>query len=171
MDKNKKAGTERPYTFGELLQIICDTAKEEKLDYLDKLDYILAHNTDKPVEGLYLSLNSKTDYGGNEGIYSDFYIDGKRESVFTAKTLGESDDDYVRMHTLAAHLCLIANKFFRTHKDEFNWNGYDVCYEKDGKVTPCMWTPDLQGARKHETYLKEKGYKTSIRNNATREYL
>lgn len=167
----KSAGTKRPYTHSEFLKIIEDIARERKLDYFDQLDYILAHEKETTIESDDISFTSVTDFGGSEGIYTDFHVtaNGKETHIFTAKTLGDSDEDYIRMHVLAANICLIASKYVREHREQFNWTGYNVSYEKDGSLVPYMWCATEENALNRAKELSLKGYKAHVRNNATRK--
>ena len=167
----KKPGLERPYTHREFLRIIESIAKERKLDYFDQLDYFNANDDDSKITDSDISFRSDTHWGGSEGVYTNYLISGcgRETYLFTAKTLGESKEDYIKMHVLAANICLIASEYVRTHDEEFNWNGYDVSYIKDGEVHPYMWCATEENALKSAQDLKQKGYSYIVRDNATRE--
>ncbi len=177
MAKKKKAGVERPYTWYEFLSIIRNIVEEQKVIYHDQLDYFSCSlgEGNKPID---LSvwdwhIVSETDFGGCEGIYTDFYTrteDGKRRPVFVAKTLYDSDDAYIAMHEFAALVCLIIRRYIMEHEEEFNWSGYDVGYWKGDKRTTYMTAHKYENAVRYANELKEKGERAWIRNNATREY-
>lgn len=169
----QKPGSDRPYTYNEFLSIVKKIAEEKKLDYLDRIDYLLASEKEEQMTSDDIDFRSDTHYGSNEGIYTDFHIAcGKnRRHVFTAKTLGDSDEDYIKMHILAANICLIASDYIKKHNDEFNWTGFDVSYIKDGKTVPCWWCGKKENAIAKAEELKAKGHKTIIRDNATRKII
>lgn len=87
----------RPMTTGELFDAICKILKEKgKLP--DILDYGLATHNPVPIKNYEYGLRNKLDYGGNEGIYLDLWIeyvaDGKRcaRDLGTFKTLSTDDE-------------------------------------------------------------------------------
>ena len=169
---SRKAGLERPYTAEEFLRIVRNIAEEKKLDYIDQLDYLLAEHDCKMTTDD-ADFRSDTHFGGCEGIYTviKLVIDGRTISLFTAKTLGESQEDYIKMHVLAANLCLIARRYVDEHDDEFNWTGFDVYYVRDGKINPYMWCGKKENALSHARTLSDKGYDAIVRDNATREII
>lgn len=171
------AGTERPYTWWEFLKIIRNIAEEQKIVMHDELDYFDTgyEQSDKPIDlGVWdWWLVSQTDFGGNEGVYSDFYVridGGERRHVFTAKTLDGSRDAYVKMHEFAARVCLIVRDYVEEHEDEFNWSDYDVGYWKDGKRVTYMLSHKRENALNYAGELKVSGYKAWIRDNEKRKY-
>jgi len=179
MNDKKQAGIERPYTLKEFARVIEKIANETKVPYFDHLDYFDGHTewnnpNENVVDNEWCSVISRTIYGGNEGIYTDLYLqfpNGEERRFATAKTLGEGDGDYINMHIMAAHLCLIANKYINTHADEFCWKGFDVCYEKDGNRFTYCWCHTIENAKKNVAELKERNdiTKVLVRNNATKE--
>ncbi len=177
MANKKQAGTERPYTWYEFLKIIRNIAEEQKIVMHDELDYFDAdfELSDKPIDlGVWdWWLTSKTDFGGNEGVYSDFYASiegGERRHLFTAKTLDGSREAYVKMHEFAARVCLIVRDYVEKHDDEFNWSGYDVGYWKDDKRVTYMLSHKRDNALKYAHELKSKGERAWIRDNEKRIY-
>lgn len=177
MAKNKQAGTERPYTWYEFISIIRNIVEEQNVKYHDQLDYFDTdwHWADKPIDLSVWDWHvvSETDFGGCEGVYSDFYVrmDGEpRRHIATAKTLSEGDEAYVAMHEFAARVCLAIRHYVSEHQDEFNWTGYDVGYWEGDKRVTHMLAHEYNNAKKYAYELKQKGYKAWIRDNATRNY-
>ncbi len=96
----------RQMTTEELFNRINGILKEKgKLP--DILDYGLATHNPVPITNYEYGLRSKLDYGGNEGIYLDLWmeytVDGKRcaRDLGTFKTLSTDDE---AMHIMAALL-------------------------------------------------------------------
>lgn len=174
--KNRKAGTERPYTFREFFSIILDIAKERNVDFIDCLDYAEACNwiekgQDEITDYSEQDIVSITRYGGSEGIYSDFIslrFGGEKDIHFaTAKTLYDSKDAFLRMSAMAANICLIAREYIADHKEEFVWAGFYVYI--DG--SPCLWCRTIESSKEKAKELVEKhpNAKVSIRDNYTRK--
>lgn len=177
MAKNKQAGTERPYTWYEFLKIVRNIVEEYNVVMHDELDYFDTdyEQRDKPIDlGVWdWHIISETDFGGSEGVYTDFYVSvegGERRHVFTAKTLKESPNDYVQMHEFAARVCLIIRDYVQKHQEEFNWSGYDVGYWKNGERITYMLAHKHDNAVKYAQELKAKGERAWIRDNAKRDY-
>lgn len=178
MATKKQAGTERPYTWYEFLSIIRNIVEEQKIVMHDELDYFNANweQQDKPIDiGVWdWHLTTKTDFGGSEGVYTDFYahVDyNDVRHVFTAKTLDGSREAYVKMHEFAARVCLVVRDYVQEHEEEFNWTGYDVGYYKDGDcITSYMLCHKRENAMKHALELKQEGKRAWIRDNAERKY-
>lgn len=177
MAKKKQAGTERPYTWHEFISVIRGIVETEKVKYHDHLDYFDTdwHLADEPID---LSVwdwrvTCETDFGGCEGVYSDFYVrmDGEpRRHIATAKTLSEGEDAYVAMHEFAARVCLAIRRYVRGHEEEFNWTGYDIGYMDGDKRVTYMLAHEHGNALKYARELKEKGRRAWIRDNAKRNY-
>lgn len=170
----KQAGTERPYTAQEFMRMVERMAQEKHVPYLDQLDYLLGEYDSRIVmNDPYAEVTSWTHWGGSEGIYTRLNVrnyEGEDIHIGTAKTLDERDEDYVSMCTLAGHLCVIANRYIREHRDEFNWTGYDVNYEdREGRTGGyCQCTKE----RAYEIAREKKrdGMRNiTIRNNETRK--
>lgn len=136
MAKKKQAGTERPYTVHEFMRKIEAIAVEQKVDYLDQLDYLTsASDWEREITNPYADLTMRVAFGGCEGIYADIMLrtEGKEQDLMTAKTLGETADDFVAISAMAARLCCIGKQYIHDHDDEFRWEGHEVTFLKDGK--------------------------------------
>ncbi len=112
-------------TAGELFSRICGRLKT-KGRMPDILDYGLAARDTLPVTTAEFGLKSSLDYGGNEGIYLDLWVelptDGGKETgrLGTFKTLHEGEE---AMHTMAALLAdFIIEKYayVRENRDRFS---------------------------------------------------
>lgn len=176
MNKKKQAGIERPYTWGELKEMMETFCDEQNVVMYHELDYWLTDDKarNEPVVDIEWDFISKTHFGSNEGIYTDFYCNRgwghEPLSICTAKTLSTSDKAYIGMHEFAARVELALGRYIDKHMDEFNWRGYDVGYWKDGERKPYMWTIDHNRALDYAKEAKGKDGKAYIRDNATREY-
>lgn len=187
MAQKKQAGTERPYKIFEFKRIVEQIAKEQGVEYLDQLDYFINSDYSKPekeqpvIDDWDVQFRSDTHWGGSEGIYScitikryEFDSDGKNGKYVeydfgTMKTLGEKDEDFISMHTLAAKIILIAEHYMKEHEDEFKWSGYDLDYTtkdglKGGYICSCK-----ENALRTAHRLQEKGCTVTMTNNRTRQ--
>lgn len=168
----KKPGTERPYTFSEFLSIVEKLAAGNGVEFIEQLDYFLASEREAKIVRDDCTITSVTRYGGSEGIYSGFTIKqgGEEQRLFTAKTLWESDEAFVKMHVFAANIVLIADRYIKEHGEEFNWSGYDVGYTNDkGAMVPYFWCATKEQATARAAEVKEKGLAAYIRDNETRK--
>jgi hypothetical protein len=167
----KQAGTERPYTVREFVRKIEQMAHEQRVPYLDQLDYISSLNGDREITNPYADLTMRVAYGSCEGIYADVMLrtEGKEQELFTAKTLGESQMDFVAISTMAAHLCCIGKKYIADHDDEFRWEGHEVTiYDGDRACGGYALVPEGDIDEVAMRGVKE-GYRVVIRNNITRK--
>ena len=121
----------RPMTTEELFDIICEILKEKgKLP--DILDYGLATHNPVPITNHEYGLRSKLDYGGNEGIYLDLWIeytaDGKGcpSGLGTFKTLRTDDEAMHIMAALLADFIIEEYAYVNANLDDFTWEGVNV---------------------------------------------
>ena len=99
-------------------------AKNQSIPYFDELDYFSPLNNDNEITTIDFDILCRVHKGSNEGIYAFFYFrlsDGEELDFAVAKTLGGQDSDYISMHTLAGHVCLIIEKYVEEHLGEFMW--------------------------------------------------
>ena len=131
------AGTDRPYTVYEFVRKIEQIAKEQGVEYLDQLDYLISAplEREREITNPYADLTMHVAYGGCEGIYADVMLrtEGKELKLLTAKTLGERQEDFVAISAMAARLCCIGKQYIHDHDDEFRWEGHEVTFLKDGR--------------------------------------
>ena len=124
MKKKERPGIERPFTFKELFTLVEKEAKIQSIPYFDELDYFSPLNNDYEITTIDFEILCRVHKGSNEGIYAFFYFrlsDGEELDFAVAKTLGGQDSDYISMHTLAGHVCLIIEKYVEEHLGEFMW--------------------------------------------------
>ena len=176
--QNKVPGKLRPYTFHEFLSLVENIAKEQNVPCINELDYFYAEGNwfseQKFVDDYDLDVLSETHFGGSEGIYTRFYLwmHGKKIDFACAKNLGESEEDFINMHIFAAKVCLIARKYTWEHQEDFNWSGYDVGYEKDGKFVVRVICESIERAKLNAEEFKRQGYeKVIIRDNAEKKII
>ncbi len=120
-------------TAGELFSRICGRLKT-KGRMPDILDYGLAARDTLPVTTAEFGLKSSLDYGGNEGIYLDLWVelptDGGKETgrLGTFKTLHEGEE---AMHTMAALLAdFIIEKYAYVRENRVFEIGRASCRER-----------------------------------------
>ena len=172
MAKKKQAGLERPYTMQEFADKIEAIAKEQKVPYLEHLDYICCGIVkEREITNPYADLTMKVSFGGNEGIYADIYLrtEGKTEDFFTCKTLGESDEDFVAISAMAAHLCCIGKHYIADHMDEFTWQGHEVNFYDGDRL--CGGYALIPKEDIDEVAMRgiNEGLRVEIRDNVARE--
>lgn len=92
--------------------VIRELIKEKDYEYEYLLDYFIGDRRicPKPYDDYF----TITRFGGCEGIYTSFYVeresDGKHELIATAKNLGDSDADFMKMHELGTKVVLELRK-------------------------------------------------------------
>ena len=167
----KQAGIDRPYSCYEFKKIIERLAKEANIVMLDSLDYFLPYDGDKLLNRNDLYIISKTDFGSNEGIYTDFYSFGSdgEKCLMVAKTLLQDDEAFVKMHEFAARVTLLANNYINTHNDEFNWTDYDLGVKGNDGVIHWVYMCDDENYVRFVSELHEKHDVVYVRDNATRK--
>lgn len=166
----------RPMTTEGLFDNICKILKEKgKLP--DILDYGLATHNPVLITNYEYDLKNNLDYGGNEGIYLDLWIeytvDGKRcaNALGTFKTLRTDDGAMHIMAVLLANFIIEEYAYVNAHLDDFTWEGADV-YPADesgnrkGGGYSCR---TMEAALKRKDELLMKYNKVIVRDNATRK--
>ena len=176
MKKKKRPGIERPFTFGELCSLVEKEAKSQSIPYFGHLDYFSPLNNDYEIATIDFDVLCRVHRGGNEGIYAYFnfrFGDGKELNFAVAKTLGEQDSDYISMHTLAGHVCLIIEKYIEKHLYEFSWCKYNVIILKDEipQRGYCYCTEEIAYELAEEAKRKEPDVKVLIRNNEAKKLI
>jgi len=158
-NKKKTAGIDRPYTPVDLGEIIYGYIKDGDWANKARLDYFIpeAYNN-MEITSEEFDTFTITDFGSNEGIYTDFFIEfrGKeRISLLTAKTLGTSEENYVKMHEMAAHVCYKFNDFISRNLDNFIWSGYDVSYvDRAGIEHAYCWSGSMERVAENANHLR-----------------
>lgn len=173
MAKKKIPGIQRPYTFSEFFSIIEQYANERGLVNVE-LDYfnVCSLERDTEITDYDCEFYSETRYGGSEGIYTVFYM-RKGEKVMrfaTAKNLCTDDENFVNMHVFGAKITLLINETVWKNREMFEWSGYNVGHEKDGKRQTVWICARRENAEmRARELLKDGAVKVFIRDNATRK--
>lgn len=166
----------RPMTTEELFDIICEILKEKgKLP--DILDYGLATHNPVPITNYEYGLRSKLDYGGNEGIYLELWMeytaDGKGcpSGLGTFKTLRTDDEAMHIMAALLADFIIEEYAYVNANLDDFTWEGVNVhVIEESGERSKWGYScGTMEAALKRKDELLMKYNKVIVRNNATRK--
>lgn len=162
MSKQKIAGVDRPYTPTDLGGIIDGFIEEGDWDNKACLDYhIPEHHDERELTSEDFEIFSITTFGTTEGIYTDFYIKyyGKEKiSLLTAKTLHESEEAYIKMHEMAAHICYKFNKFVDANIANFFWSGFSLSFiDEDGKECDHLICGSMESVAFHGNELLKKG--------------
>ena len=166
----------RPMTTEELFDIICEILKEKgKLP--DILDYGLATHNPVPITNYEYGLRSKLDYGGNEGIYLDLWIeytvDGKGcpSGLGTFKTLRTDDEAMHIMAALLADFIIEEYAYVNANLDDFTWEGVNVhVIEESGEKSKWGYScGTMEAALKRKDELLMKYNKVIVRDNETRK--
>lgn len=109
-----------------------DGILKEKGKLPDILDYGLATHNPVPITNYEYDLKNNLDYGENEGIYLDLWIeytsDEKRcaNSLGTFKTLRTNDEAMHIMAALLADFIIEEYSYLNENLDDFTWEGVDV---------------------------------------------
>ena len=176
MKKKKRPGIERPFTFAELCSLVEKEAKIKGISYFDELDYFSPLNDDKQVTTNIFDILCRVHKGSNEGIYAFFYFrlsDGEELNFAVAKTLGGQDCDYISMHNLSGHICLIIEKYIEEHIYAFVWERYSVILLKDEKPYASYSYLHRKKAYEiaEEAKRKEPGAVVLIRDNVAKKLI
>lgn len=152
----------KPYTAEELFEAIC---RQIKLP--DILDYHLSHEQTE-VNGYEWDFGNHLDFGGNEGIYLDMYMEtrDKRIRLGTFKTLSETPEAMHVMANLLADFILAGRKFVNENLDDFTWEGYKLTPEGQPWSYDCA---TLERARTRYDELMEKYDKVTVFDYAKRK--
>lgn len=171
-----KSMRKRPMTTGELFDAICKILKEKgKMPNI--LDYGLATHNPAPIMNYECGLINKLDYGGNEGIYLDLWIeyiaDGKKYANVLGifKTLSTDDEAMHIMAALLADFIIEEYAYVNANPDDFTWEGADVhVIEESGEKSKWGYScGTMEAALKRKDELLMKYKKVIVRDNAMRK--
>ena len=121
----------RPMTTEELFGKI-NSALKEKGKIPNILDYGNATSDPVPIRTYEFALGHCLDYGANEGIYLDLWIEylvdheEHRADVGTYKTLYVDDNAMHTMAALLADFIIEEHSYVNNNLDNFTWEGADV---------------------------------------------
>lgn len=166
----------RPMTTEELFNGI-DGILKERGKLPDILDYGLATHNPVPITNYEYGLRNKLDYGGNEGIYLDLWIEytaegkGCASGLGTFKTLRTDDEAMHIMAALLADFIIEEYAYVNTNLDDFTWKGADVYpADESGKRRGGGYScGTMEAALKWKDELLMKYPKVIVRDNATRK--
>ncbi len=143
----------------------------------DILDYSLATGNPIPIRTYEFDLRSFLDYGGNEGIYLDLWIEyrvedeKRRAAVGTYKTLYEDAEAMHIMASLLADFIIEEHSYVNGNLDDFTWEGADVhALKENGERVNWGYTcGTMEAALKKKDELLKHHEKVVVRDNATRK--
>ena len=166
----------KPMTTEELFEKINSILKE-KSKIPDILDYSLATSNPIPIRTYEFDLRNTLNYGGNEGIYLDLWIEyrveneKRRAAIGTYKTLYEDDNAMHIMASLLADFMLEEHSYVNKNLDDFTWEGADVhALEENGERMNWGYTcGTMEAALKKKDELLKNHQQVVVRNNATRK--
>lgn len=162
MNKKEIAGVDRPYTTEDLGNILYGFINDG--DWEDKacLDYYIPdHYNKRTILNENFRIYSITEFGLCEGIYTDFYIEDRERNIkfhlLTAKTLRESEEAFIKMHSMAAYVCYKFRLYVEDNLDNFVWSGFDVSYvNSDGNEICYCWCGSLERVANIANELRKK---------------
>jgi hypothetical protein len=148
----------------------------EKSKIPNILDYSLATSNPIPIRTYEFDLRNSLDYGGNEGIYLDLWIEylveneKRRAAIGTYKTLYEDDNAMHIMASLLADFIIEEYSYVNKNLDDFTWEGADVhALKENGERMNWGYTcGTMEAALKKKDELLKHHKKVVVRDNATR---
>jgi len=166
----------RPMTTEELFEKINSILKE-KSKIPDILDYGHATSNPIPIRTYEFDLRNSLNYGGNEGIYLDLWIEywveneKRRAAIGTYKTLYEDDNAMYIMASLLANFIIEEYSYVNKNLDDFTWEGADVYALKDNgdRVNWGYTCGTMEAALKKKDELLKHHQQVVVRDNATRK--
>ena len=166
----------RPMTTEELFEKINSILKE-KSKIPDILDYSLATSNPIPIRTYEFDLRNSLNYGGNEGIYLDLWIEyrveneKRRAAIGTYKTLYEDDNAMHIMASLLANFIIEEHSYVNKNLDDFTWEGADVhALKENGDRMSWGYTcGTMEAALKKKDELLKNHQQVVVRDNATRK--
>ena len=166
----------RPMTTEELFEKINSILKEKgKIPSI--LDYGLATSNPIPIRTYEFDLRNSLNYGGNEGIYLDLWIEylveneKRRAAIGTYKTLYEDADAMHIMASLLADFIIEEYSYVNKNLDDFTWEGVDVhaLKENEERMNWGYTCGTMESALKKKDELLKHHKKVVVRDNATRK--
>ena len=166
----------RPMTTEELFEKI-NSILIEKSKIPDILDYGHATSNPIPIRTYEFDLRNSLNYGGNEGIYLDLWIEyqveneKRRAATGTYKTLYEDDNAMHIMASLLADFIIEEHSYVNKNLDDFTWEGVDVhaLKENEERMNWGYTCGAMEAAIKKKDELLEHHQQVVVRDNATRK--
>lgn len=129
----------KPYETDELFKILTERVYEKYPEIKEIIEYSLSEPLIYQLRSEQISPKITFDYGGNEGIYLNFCINGiladgpderpRTILIGTIKTLYESDEAMFLMGKLSAALIIEMHEFIDDHLLDFTWTGFRISNE------------------------------------------
>lgn len=125
-EENIMKNTNKPIMTSELFTNIVNILCEKNLLPNDILDYDMATHNNEPITTYYFDFINSLNYGSNEGIYLDLYIEIRSQNgsdivqhLGTFKTLLTSDDAMRKMGILLADFVIEGTRYVNLNIDRF----------------------------------------------------
>ena len=166
----------RPMTTEEFFEKINSLLKGKgKLP--DILDYGHPTSNPVPIRTYEFALGNCLDYGANEWIYLDFWIEylvrneEHRAAVGTYKTLYEDEGAMHKMASLLADFIIEEHSYVNGNLDDFTWEGVDVhAFKESGERMNWGYTcVTMEAALKKKDELLKHHKRVVVRDNVTRK--
>ena len=166
----------RPMTTEELFEKINSILKE-KGKIPDILDYGNATSNPVPIRTYEFDLRNSLNYGGNEGIYLDLWIEyqveneKRRAAIGTYKSLYKDANAMYIMASLLANFIIEEHSYVNNNLDDFTWEGADVYALKENgdRINWGYTCGTMEAALKRKDELLKHHKKVVVRDNTTRK--
>ena len=177
--KNPSKRTER-WTYGEFVEFITKRVVEKNPQFEGLLDYAQADFCMRDVASpsATVRISTRTDWGGSEGVYTDFNIalvngGSGPGPLGCAKTLEESTEAFRKMSAFGCEFKLEFEGYIAQNSDEFYYTGYQVGESlPDGTIKWLAQFNKLEHAvGMAERRKEQRGGSYIVRDNATRKTL
>lgn len=173
----KKHKRTRPMTTEEYFQIIYHILCEKNKMPKELLEYGRAAGTPTPMTTEAFDLGHHLNYGGNEGIYLDFWIEygyhmqRQKARIGIFKTLWTDHETMHRMAELLADFLIEGYSYVNSHLDDFTWEGANVYPVREDGM-PDGWSfscSTMEKAMERKDKLLKSYPCVIVRDNLTRK--
>ena len=128
---------EKILTTSNLVHDVLEQLK--KTDFWQILDYANLDKNEENILDIEFDVLATTKYGGNEGIYTDLWINGNIGNsqnnsyhICTCKTLYEDDEHFRQMALFGAEFQILSRKWIDQHFDQLIRTGVKLtCYKNE----------------------------------------
>ncbi len=164
-----------PFKAYELFDLIYKILKEKNLVPEEILDYAQSShygNGDTPITYYEFDIEAITNYGGNEGIYTDIYISGifneyadKRDRVRIGcfKTLSTKKEDFYKMAKVGADFYMEATDYININIEDFTFIGWNIGYKPNDEDDEIKWLYEVRAEERIVYNLKNLlKYRTKV---------